>query len=191
MNSFFLQNEVLEIGLKKVGSNVLISRKASIYGENEILIGDNVRIDDYCILSGPIVIGNFIHIAAYCALYGGNSGIIVEDFANFSSRISVYAISDDYSGNSLTNPMVPEKYKNLDDRPVRIGRHVIIGSGSVILPGVNIGEGCAIGALSLVNKNVPAWTIIGGVPAKYLMNREKHLLELEKKLTLDGVNKDV
>ncbi len=67
-------------------------------------INDNVRIDDFCILSGHIEIGSYIHIAAYSALYGGQAGIFMDDFLNISSRVFVYSVSDDYSGETMTNP---------------------------------------------------------------------------------------
>ena len=76
-------------------------------------MGDNVRIDDFCILSGYIELGNNIHIAAFTALYGGENGIFIDDFANLSSRVSVYSVSDDYSGETMTNPMIPDEYKNV------------------------------------------------------------------------------
>ena len=67
MNSFYTDSELKEIGFKSVGSNILLSRKASIYSPEKISIGNNVRIDDFCILSGNITIGNYCRIAAYCA----------------------------------------------------------------------------------------------------------------------------
>ena len=106
MNSFYSEYELEILGLKKYGKNVLISKKCSIYGAGDIEIGDNVRIDDFSILSGKLTLGNYIHIAAYTALYGGNVGITIDDFSTISSRGVVYAISDDYSGNTMTNPMV-------------------------------------------------------------------------------------
>jgi len=54
MNSFYTEDELKEIGLKSYGHNVLISRKANLYSVSEISIGNNVRIDDFCILSGKI-----------------------------------------------------------------------------------------------------------------------------------------
>lgn len=169
------------MGFKSLGDKVLISRKASIYGAAHISIGHNVRIDDFCILSGEIELHNYIHVAAFCAFYGGEAGIAIGDFANFSSRITVYAISDDYSGESMTNPMVPEKFKNLEHGRVKIGRHVIIGSGSVILPHVALGEGCSIGALSLVKDDLPEWSICAGIPARVIRQRKRDVMELEKK----------
>ena len=178
--SFFSEAELKELGLKRYGFNVKISRKASLYGADRIAIGSNVRIDDFCILSGCICIGNNVHIAAYTALYGAEEGIVISDFANISSRVCLYAVSDDYSGNSMTNPTVPDEFKQVFERRVFIGRHVIIGSGSTVLPGVSIAEGCAIGAMSLCKKSTESWGIYAGIPVKKIGNREKKLLELEK-----------
>lgn len=180
MNSFYSEEELKALGLKACGSNVMISRKASIYGAQNISVGSNVRIDDFCILSGRIELGSYIHIAAYTALYGGEDGIFVSDFANLSSRVTVYSISDDYSGETMTNPMVPDRYKNIDSRPVHIGRHVIIGSTSVVLPGADIAEGCAFGSFSFVTAPTEEWSVYAGIPAKKIKARKKDLLALEK-----------
>jgi galactoside O-acetyltransferase len=178
---FLDQQDLAGIGFAAVGRNVLISERASIYGAERISIGDNVRIDDFCILSageGGIDIGSNIHIAAYTSLIGAGR-ISVRDFANFSSRVAVYSSSDDYSGESMTNPMVPEHLKKVDVRPVHIGRHVIIGCGSVILPGATLHEGAAIGALSVVKGDCEAFGIYAGSPLRRLGDRSRKLLDLE------------
>ena len=182
MNSFYSLDELKELGLQRIGQNVLISRKASIYNINKICIGNNVRIDDFCILSGKITIENYIHIAAYTALYGGDKGIVIRDFANISSKISIYSISDDYSGETMTNPMISDKYKNVKSEEVVIERHVIIGSGCVVLPGVVLREGSSFGAMTFINRDSEPWSINVGIPFKKIKDRSKELLELEKKL---------
>lgn len=182
MNNFYSNEELSSLGLMSYGSNVLISRKASIYTPGNISIGNNVRIDDFCILSGKIQIGNYIHVGAYSALYGGKKGIVLDDYVGISSRVTIYAVSDDYSGEAMTNPMIPDQYKNLIHGKVFIGRHVIIGSGSVILPGVNIREGSSIGALSLVSADTDEWSINAGIPSRMLKERSRNLLYLEQKL---------
>jgi len=179
--SFYTEEELKEIGFKKIGKDVLISRKASIYSPENISIGNNVRIDDFCILSGKIRLGNFIHIAAGCYLFGGTEGIEMEDFTGLSSRVVIYSVTDDYSGEALTNPTVLEKYRNIILGKVEIGKHVIIGTAATILPNVKIGEGSAIGAMSLVTKDIPEWSIAVGIPAKVVNKRKKNLLELERK----------
>lgn len=183
--SFLSKEELIKIGFKKIGKNVFLSRKASIYGPENMEIGNNVRIDDFCILSGKIKLGSYIHIAAYSALFGGEEGIIMEDFTTLSSRVCVYAVSDDYSGESLTNPMIPKEYKNLNTGKVILRKYVIIGSGSVILPSVEIKEGTAVGALSLVNKSLDEWSVYAGIPVRKINERSKKILDLEKEFLKD------
>lgn len=92
----------------------------------------------------------------------------------------IYSISDDYSGEALTNPTIPLKFLNLKIASVLIGKHVIIGSGSVVLPWVTINEGSSVGALSLISKSLPEWGVYVGTPAKKIRDRLKNMLELEK-----------
>lgn len=181
MTDAYLTNQEMQLlGFAVLGDNVKISRKASIYGASHMQIASNVRIDDFCLLSGKIQIGNHVHIAPYTSLCGGNSGITIGDFANLSRKIEVFAVSDDFSGETLTNPTIPDEFKNVLDAPVHIERHVLIGATSVILPGVTLGEGCVVGALSLVKENLQPWMIYAGAPAKRIKPRSKNLLALEK-----------
>lgn len=184
-NSFYNKKELIELGFLEVGENVLISKKVSIYGAHNMCIGNNVRIDDFCILSGKIKLGNYIHIAAGCLLYGGDKGIYIGDFSTTSSRCAVYAISDDYSGQTLTNPMIPYKYKNIEQKRVEIGRHCIIGTNSTILPGVKLNDGVAIGAHSLIKEECHEWSLYLGIPAKRVKERSKNLLKKEKELKIN------
>lgn len=180
MNSFYSNDELNQLGLSTFGENVMISKKSSIYGAKDIRIGNDVRIDDFCILSGKINIGNFIHIAPYSACYGGKTGITIEDFVNISSKVAIYAISDDYSGRTMTNPMIPNKYKDIMDASVVIRRHVIIGTGCVVLPGVVLEEGSSYGALTLINRNSEEWSINVGIPFRKIKERDRSLLKLEE-----------
>lgn len=142
---FLSQEELLNLGFNKLGSNVLISSKAALYNTKNMSIGSNVRVDDFCILSageGGIIVGNYAHIACYVSLIG-NGKIELEDYVGLSSRIAVYSSSDDYTGNFMTNPTVPNEFKRVDRRPVVFKKYSIIGAGTIILPGVIIGEGTA------------------------------------------------
>jgi dTDP-4-amino-4,6-dideoxy-D-glucose acyltransferase len=128
------------MGFRHVGENCLLSDKASYYNCKNISIGSNTRIDDFSVLSagdGGIEIGEYVHLAIGTSLIGAGK-IFVQDFAGLSSRVSVYSSNDDYSGQFLTNPTVPSRYTNVMSSDVIIGKHVIVGSGSVILPGVTL-----------------------------------------------------
>jgi len=184
MSSFYSNDELKTIGLKSFGSKVLISRFARIYNPGMVSIGSNVRIDDFCMISSNVTIGNYVHIAPYCLLIG-TLGIEMEDFSGLSSRVSIYSATDDYSGAYLTNPTVPEKYTNVIGGKVTLKRHVIIGSSSIILPSVTLGEGCAVGAGSLVRNSFDDWSIIVGTPGKKIKERSKELLKLEQQFNVD------
>ena len=173
-NTFYSENELGKMGFGSYGNNVLISRKASIYSPELISIGDSVRVDDFCILSGKISLGSFIHISAYSALYG-KFGIEMHDFSGLSPRCTVFSAADDFSGEYLVNPMISEKYRNVTGGKVIIGKFVQVGTGSVIMPNTVINEGAAISAMSFVNKSIEEWTIAGGIPAKLIKVRSKEM----------------
>lgn len=178
------RSEIEAIGFSSVGADVLISSKASFYGVGRIKIGNHVRIDDFSVLAagiGGIEIGSYVHIAVGSSLIGA-AKIQLADFSGLSSRVSIYSSSDDYSGLTLTNPTVPDRYRNVQHAPVYLGRHVIVGSGSVILPGITLEDGVAVGALSLVTKSCCAFGIYAGNPARRIKDRKRELIELEGRL---------
>jgi len=175
MTSFLTVEELKCLGLRRYGENVLISRKCSIYGANNVEIGDNVRIDDFCILSGKIRIGSNIHISAYVALYGA-LGIELDDFTGISPRSTIYSAMDDFSGDYLIGPIHSENVTNVTGGKVIIHRYSQIGCNSVVFPSVEIGEGAVIGAMSLVRRSIPGWQIWVGSPARFLKTRSKGLL---------------
>lgn len=183
MNSFYSQEELLKIGFKSVGKNVMLSRKTSIYNAANMVLGNNVRIDDFCILSGCIIIGNNVHVAAYVALFAGQVGIELKDFSGISSRCVIYAESDDYSGHWMTNPTVSDDFRQTYGGKVTLERHVVVGTGCTILPNVTLGEGASVGSMSLVTKNLEPWGIYVGCPCVKRKDRSKRILELEKKFT--------
>ena len=169
--------QVQALGFAAVGTHVLLSDKASFYNCAEIRIGSNVRIDDFCVLSagaGGIHIGSYIHLAVFDLLIGAGR-ISLDDFANLSSRVSVYSSTDDFSGAAMTNPMVPAEFTNVSHAAVHIGRHVVIGSGSVILPGAVLEPGSAVGALSLVKGRCREFGIYAGIPATRIAERKRDL----------------
>lgn len=177
----FLSRQDLEgLAFKKLGRDVRISDKASIYNPELIEIGDHSRIDDFCIVSGFVSIGRNVHIAVFCNVAGGEKGVFIEDFAGLAYGCHVFSQSDDYSGRFLTNPTVPDAYKLETKAAITIKRHAIVGACSVILPGVIVEEGVSIGAMSLVTKQTEPWTIYFGIPAKKLKRRRQDLLDLER-----------
>jgi acetyltransferase-like isoleucine patch superfamily enzyme len=184
--AYLSKEELINLGFKSIGENVKISSITSFYNCKNITIGNNVRIDDFCVLSagvGGIFIGDYIHIAVGSTLIGA-AKIVLKDFCNISSRVSIYSSSDDYSGAFMTNPMIPSNFTNVFSKEVILEKHVIIGAGSVILPGVNLGVGVSVGAISLVNKDCKEFGIYCGIPAKKIKDRQKTFLQFEKFLKI-------
>ena len=154
----------------------MISSRASLYGA--VIVNPSSRVDDFAVLSGAITIGRNVHVSCHATLIGE---ISVGDFAAVSVGARIFARSDDYSGEWMTNPTVPAHLTCVDARPVLIGRHAIVGANAVILPGVTVGEGAAIGAGALITRDVPAWAIVVG-RNKVIGERKRRVLELECEL---------
>jgi dTDP-4-amino-4,6-dideoxy-D-glucose acyltransferase len=161
------------MGFAAVGENVMLSDRASFYN---------------CAGIGGIQIGNHTHIAVYSSIIGAGK-VTLSDFCNISSRVSIYSSNDDYTGASMTNPTVPPKFKCVVDAEVFLGKHVIVGSGTVILPGVTLEAGVAVGALSLVTRDCKAFGIYAGNPARRVNERKRNLLELEQRFLASKVLK--
>ena len=173
-------DELRQMNFARLGQNVLIHRHCNIVNPDRISCGDSVRIDGFTnvIASRSIRFGSYIHIGSFCNLAGGEE-IEINDFSTLSQGVKLFTTSDDYSGAAMTNPTVPEAYTAVHREPVRIGRHVVVGSSSVVLPGSDIGDGVAVGALSLVKGKLEPWGVYGGIPARRIKERKRDLLQLE------------
>ena len=183
--SFYSEKELKKFKFRSIGKNVLIKKNVGLYFIENISIGNNVRIDDNVIIvaskkENPVKIGNYVHIASNCYL-AGSAGIEMSDFSTLATGVQIFSASDDYSGKKLTNPTVGKPYIGGKSGKVTLGKHVIIGAGSIILPDVTIKQGSSVGALSLVSKDLEEWGVYFGIPVKKIKNRHKDILELEKK----------
>lgn len=177
----YTEEELKNLGLKSYGKNVLISKDARIYSPHKITIGNDVRIDDFCILSGEVSIENNVHLAPGVQLAAGSGKITIKDFAGIAFNSVLTASSDDYSGASLTGPTVPDIYKRTKSiGEITIGRHVIIGASCFVMPNVTIGDGCAIGAMTFISKSLDPWGVYLGIPARRVKDRSKEILKLEQ-----------
>ena len=127
-----------------LGGNIIIKEGSKLCPTNQeavIKIGDNTTIGYYCMLfsSFRIEVGANCLLAPFVYLVDANHGIKKDTLINLQP---------------------------LKASPILVGDDVWIGTGATIVSGVSIGEGAVIGANSLVNKDVPPYTIVGGVPAK-------------------------
>lgn len=184
---FFSLQEIAEIGFGSCGDHVLIDRTCRFVGPQRIHLGSHVRIDSYTTIragAGTVRIGNYVHLSTGVSIAGAGA-VVIEDFCGLSGHVLIFSSNDDYSGGAMTNPTIPEAYKRVKVAPVTLRKHAIIGAGSVILPGVTVGLGAAVGALSLVNNSIPDFMIVSGNPPRKVGMRGRDLLELERQF-LDG-----
>ncbi len=170
----FSRDELLAMGFASVGEDVRVTRQALFFNPGNISIGDRVRIDAFAIVTaGPagVAIGSNVHIAAHTLVNGSGGRVVLEDFSNIAPNVCIWTTSDDYTGGSLTNGTIPSEFKRNTTGSVTIGRHVIIGTGSVVLPNVHLHEGVSVGALSMVTRDVPTGHVVCGCPAKMIKLR--------------------
>lgn len=178
---YYTSPELRAFGFARVGENSIVARNCTIIGLENITIGDHVRIDGFTSLIAPagrIKIGSHVHIATACMI-GARAGVEIGDFSSLSQGVRIFTAIDDYSGRRFSNATVPAEFSGVHSAPVSIGRYVPIGSGSIVLPGVHIGEGAAVGAMSMVTQALREWTIYAGNPAKQTGERSRELLLLE------------
>jgi acetyltransferase-like isoleucine patch superfamily enzyme len=188
LGSRYTAEELREM-LGSVGENVSLNRSVVLYGAKNIHVGSNVRIDCFCVLSAGstgIVIGDYVHIAAYTALFGSGGKIQLDSFSGLSSRVSVYTGTEDYMEGFLGNPTIPGKYRKVTSGNVVLKKHALVGTGSVIMPGVTLELGASVGALSFVNRDVPEFSVAVGIPCRIAGRRSRRLLELETALRAES-----
>lgn len=177
---YYTSHELRAFGFARVGENCMVARNCTIIGLSAITMGDNVRIDGFTSLIAPegrIAIGSFVHIATACMI-GARAGVEIGDYSSLSHGVRIFTAIDDFSGRRLSNATIPADLTGVHSAPVAIGRYVPIGAGSIVLPGVRIGEGAAVGAMSLIAGACAEWTIYSGNPARATGVRSRELLGL-------------
>ena len=183
MTNLYKIEELKNLGVTVYGKNIFISKFVNIYNPTNLILHDNIRIDDFSIISckGIIEIFNFVHISAHCFISSATQ-IKIHNYSAISVGTKIFGACDDFSGDFLVNPTIPKKFLNVKIGDVIIKEHVVIGSNSVIMPDIIINQGVAIGACSFVNKNCNPWKIYAGSPIRFIKNRNNNCLNLQKEL---------
>ena len=165
------------MNFKAIGQDVRIDKTAILKYPQNICIGDHVAIDPYVVISTSLELGKYIHIGPHCTIIGGQkSKLIMEDFSGFSASCRIVCASDDYQGLGLINPTVPEKYRVIHNKEVILRKFATLGTGVIVHPGIEIGEGCVVGSGSVVTKNTDPWGIYVGTPAKKISERDSSII---------------
>ena len=160
--------------LKSCGKDVFISPNAEIKRPHLVIVGSHIAIDSFVVITTQLEIGNYVHIATHCTIIGGEkSKLIMKDFSGFAAGCRLVCGSDDYSGESLINPTIPEEYLLLHHSTITMERYSTLGTNVVVHPNITIGEGSVVGSCSLVTQDLDPWGIYVGIPAKRIRDRKK------------------
>ena len=158
-----------------LGKDVEIDVSSSV---NNVVIGDNVRIAKRCSVFGSpdnlLEIGSGSYVGMNSMLNGYAAKLTIGRNVSIAQNVSIMVDSGPNASELMQNvfPIIR--------KPVRIGNHVWIGSGSIIMPGVSLGDFCIVAANSYVNESFGPYTIIGGNPAKIIRSftdEEKRKME--------------
>lgn len=174
--------------LKHCGNNVIIGKTVRIRYPELVSIGDNCIIDDFTYISTELELKKNVHISSGCKIIGGKKAkVMMGEFSTLAPNVVLSAGSDDYIS-GIATPLVPIEFKGeVIIGKIVIGKHSIVGSGSVVLPNVIFKEGSALGALSLAKKNLDEWCLYAGIPARKIKKRNKKKInELEKQFYEHG-----
>ena len=171
--------------LKHCGKNVYIGQNVYIRYPEEFECGDNIIIDDGCVFTTRVKLGNHIHICPTCTVIGGKGVLFtMDDFATMSAGCRIVCVSDDYLGSGLISSTIPD-YARCDivSSNITLGKHAILGTNTVVLPNAQIGEGVATGAMTLVTRTLDPWGLYYGIPAVFHKERPRDVI-LAKEMVL-------
>lgn len=149
------------------------------YGKEHIKFGKNVRIDCYAVITaGPdgMEIGDNVHIGCYTAIFGSSGKVRLGNFSGFSPRCTVFTGTDDFTSGHLINPCVDDEFRNVKTGDVILEDHASVGTGALILPGVVLGRGSAVGAMAIVKKDVAPYDVVVGHDQRVVGKRNQNLM---------------
>lgn len=178
------ESQIANIGFKKIGKCCQISERAVFHNPEKMVIGNYCRIDDFTVISAPIELADYIHIGSHCSIVGKQK-LTMQNYSGLSSHCAVFTSSDNYDGQYMTNPCIPEQVngtqiRKTESAEIIIHTHTVVGCRCTILAGTEIGSGSAIYAHSLLNGYYEPRSIYAGTPAKFVKSRKNNIFELEK-----------
>jgi galactoside O-acetyltransferase len=155
-------------GPADLGPSPLIRSSTKIVGREHLTFGTHVMVDDFVLIvaHASITIGSYVHIACFASITGGER-VDIGDHCAVSQGARLLTATDDFTDWGFGNSTIGEEFRNVHRAPISLGRFVIVGANSVVLPGVTIGEGATIGACSVVSRDLDPWGV-------YLGNRRLH-----------------
>jgi acetyltransferase-like isoleucine patch superfamily enzyme len=191
---FALRKALYPLLLGACGRNVVFGQNVVLRHPHKIRVGDNVVIDDNCLVDAKgetnrgITIGSGVFIGRNTILSCKNGDIVLEDGANIGFNCEIFSASSVHIGantliaaysyviggdHDLGDPSRSVLEGTRRSAGVRIGSGAWLGAAVKLLDGVSVGDGAVIGAGAVVRADVPAGAIAAGVPAKVIGQRSE------------------
>ena len=187
--NFYSTKELKKIGFESLGKNLEISKNVNFYNFSGS-IGSNCRIDDFSILIGEINIGEHVHIASFNLISASkNRNVInISNFSGIGPRCYISATTEDYMASGISNPTIKPKFrKNIIAANIEIGKNVLVGAGTYIIPrrknkDIKIGDNVSIGTNSVISASVKSNSLV------YNKNlHEVTILPIRKKINFSKI----
>lgn len=155
------------------GREVRIFEPCVILRPEVVGLGDYVRVDAFTKIEGGlgVTIGERVHIGSGSRLNVGGGELVFGAHSGCSVNVVIATGQPDLSYRLISAAEEPDDCHVIKQRTV-IGEFVVIFAGAIITPGVTIGDGAIVAAGAVVTRDVPAWEIWGGVPARFIKRRE-------------------
>lgn len=165
-----------------------MSDQAVVYDPTVILradavhIGEHSRVDSFCKIEGGlgVHIGRYVHVASFCHIGGGGGRVVLEDHVGLASGAKIVSGTNHHSGLSMSAGSPAEWQVVVRDKTTTLKRFAFVGTNGIVMPGVTLHEGAVLGANSLATRDIPAWEIWTGNPARKLKDRPRPYELLEK-----------
>jgi galactoside O-acetyltransferase len=173
----YTPEELRSLGIS-FGESVQIHRSVIFFGAENLSLGSHTRIDCFCMISAqaPVKIGDFVHLGVGAQIYA-QEPVTMETFSGISGRSAIYTASEDFCAGYLSGPTVPERFRKVHRGPVHLKKHALVGTGCTLLPGITLGVGSAVGAMTLVRESVDDYLVVAGSPAKRIGIRNAEKLQ--------------
>ncbi len=178
------REELIGMGFAYIGKDVRVYEKTVFVNRENIHLGDGCEVDDFVFVVGSnlIKIGNRVHIASFVSLIGGGE-ITIDDCCGISVGGRLISGTDDFLGSGLVGPCVPPEFRSVQRSFVHLEKHVLLGTNTIVHPGVTIHEGAVTGSGTVVTKDLEAWGVYIGAPAKRVKDRPRDkILRYEKEM---------
>lgn len=146
---YFIHDHVAPLNQMHIKGNPRIHPSASLRCGRNIYLGENAHINQFC-----------------CVWAGDHSRITLGDNLLMGPGVKIFS-----SNHSIQRKDIPMNLQPFSEKDIVIGNDVWLGANSVVVAGVTIGDGTVIAAGSVVTKNIPAYTVAGGIPAKPIKHR--------------------